>query len=480
MSMAPVARLSVVRDGSHAWSALLRRPAWLSLLLLLQLPVLGHEPLVRDEVMSNEAASRDLGALWSALHHLDAPLGPYYAFLHLWVQVSDSATWLRLPSLLGMTGAIAVATWTAQRLAGAKAGLVTALLLLANPAAWVFAADARPYALALCAASVTLLLTLTSPRRTVLLFLAATATVYLQGLFVLLLVAEGVILLRRRQLRAVAALAAAGVTWLPLALVTSQQTVMTTWIPYTSPISFAHALHELFGSLGLLSAIALLAWAALAVLVLRDADSRHVLLLGAVPAVVLVGLGLVMHVLGGRYVLYVLLTTAIALGVATDRRQARISGLLICALLFIAAGVLVQQAQTPYRQDDLPAAAKWLVAHDRPGDALLYSPDHARAAFLPELQAVSAMVADQDLAADDSVDRTRLGSFFLPERPAASIRSQLRNHQRVWVVGYPDDRWRPTANTGGDIADTDLKGWTLQSTEAFGQIRVKLFTARVK
>src|SRR3954447_13953784 len=96
-------------------------PAWLSLVLLAELPFLGRRPLVRDEVVSSEAGRRTLGALWDALHHIDAPLGLYYLLLHPWLEVSTSATWERLPSLLAMVAAVAVLTVTATRLGGRRA-----------------------------------------------------------------------------------------------------------------------------------------------------------------------------------------------------------------------------------------------------------------------------------------------------------------------------------------------------------------------
>lgn len=452
-------------------------PRWLALLLLLELPFLGHMPLVRDEVQSHEAARKTLGALWSSLHHLDAPVGPYYALLHFWIKVSESPTWMRLPSLLGVAGAIALTIWTAERLAGARAGLVTGLLLLANPASWVFASIARPYGLALCLAAATLLVTLTAPQRKLLLLVLATAMVVLQGMFVLLLVAELLWLWRARERDAALAVFSAMVLWLPLAVVSSTQSVMTSWIPHTAPVPLAEYVHELFGSTGVLSGIALVAWAAVAVVARPGPDTRPLLLVAAGPVVVLALAGVVAHVLGGRYVLHALLVVALVLGVAAASRPVAASRLLLGALLVLSLDNVVHQARTDFVQEDLPSAAAYLVAHDQPSDALLYSPDHARAAFLPEIETADPGVASQDLSADSTTDRRRLGSFYLPERSTAEIKTALKQHPRVWVIGYKDDEWRPTPNTGGDIATHDLAGWTLQSTETFGQIRLQLFTA---
>lgn len=450
----------------------LPHPAWLAGALLAELPVLGHRPLVRDEVISTEAGQKTLGALWHALGQLDAPLGLYYLLLHPWLQVSTSATWVRLPSLLGMLAAVAVLTVTATRLGGRRAGTLTALVLLANPATWAFAAFARPYGLAVAAAAVTLHVVLAAPRRAVLLGVTALLVLYLQGLFVLLLVAEGVLVLRRRQWRLVAALTVAGVGWLPLAVETSQQHVMTSWIPLTAPGPLASQIHELFGDDTVLSAAALVTWLALLAWTVRGGRPLEVLLLGVVPAAALVALGVFLHVLGGRYALYVLLTTALALGLALADRQ-RLPVVVPVVLVLLAVASLGWEATLSFRQEDLPAAAAWLAAHDRPGDVLLFAPDHSRAGFLQAEDRTSGLDA-ADVALLPVADRRTVGSFYLPERSASEIRDAVAGAERVWVLGYPGDDWRPTPNPSGDVAASTLKSWPVVSDRAFGQFHVRL------
>lgn len=459
------------------WSSRLPAPHWLGLLLLLEVPFLGRRPLFRDEVQTQEAARKTPGALWGALHHLDAPVGAYYAMVHVWTQVSGSDTWLRLPSLLAVAGAVALTVLTAERLGGRRAGLVTGLLLLANPATWVFGGYARPYGLALCVAAGTLLLVLTAPRRAGLLLVLGTLTLYLQGMFVLLLLGELFWLLRAKERRAALALVVAMALWLPLALFSTTQSVMTSWIPHTAPGPLLDYVRELFGTSGALSALALLVWAAAAVLARRRRDLLPLLLLGTVPVVVLAAAGLVAHVLGGRYALYAVLVVALALGLAATTLGIRSLRPLLAALLVLALGNVANAARSTHVQEDLPAAAAWLVDHDRTGDGLLYSPDWARAAFLPSLEGVDAEVARQDLSADTGTDRSRLGSFYLAERSADEIRAALGSHPRLWVVGYDADDWRPTPNTGGDVVTGQLADWTVVCRQSFGQITVRLLSA---
>ena len=63
----------------------------------------------------------------------------------------------------------------------------------------------RPVMTALLMAAITLHVVLAAPKRAVALAVAGTLMLYLQGLFLLLLAAEGVLALRRRQLRLVGA-----------------------------------------------------------------------------------------------------------------------------------------------------------------------------------------------------------------------------------------------------------------------------------
>jgi mannosyltransferase len=63
------------------------------------LPWLG-KPLFRDEGTSLYSAHLDWGALWRQSRVVDLVLLPYYSFLHLWIELSGSIEWVRVPSLL--------------------------------------------------------------------------------------------------------------------------------------------------------------------------------------------------------------------------------------------------------------------------------------------------------------------------------------------------------------------------------------------
>ena len=81
---------------------------------------IGVPQLWRDELASWSAASRTLPQLWAMLHNIDAVLGLYYLGLHLWMAVfGDSATAMRLPSVIAMAAAAAVVALIGRRLGGA-------------------------------------------------------------------------------------------------------------------------------------------------------------------------------------------------------------------------------------------------------------------------------------------------------------------------------------------------------------------------
>ena len=449
-------------------------PTLLSLLFLLELPFLGRRPLARDEVVSTEVAHRTYHALWDALGQIDAALGLYYALLHPFLAVSDTAFAARLPSLLGMVVAAALLIRTATDRWGRRAGAFTGLLLLGNPVTWEFANIVRPYALALALAAGTLHLVLLSRRRPVLLGVLALLLLYTQSLFVLLLLVELVVLARRRQWRLVGALTAAVVAWLPLLVVIIQQRRETAWIPYTSPVAAAEQVHEFFGSDGLLSAVALLVWGAVMALGVRRHEVRRLLLAAALPAALLALLGLRLHLFGTRYLLWTVLVIALAGGLSLARSSSpRLVAALSVALVLLAVASVVREATIPYRLEDLPAASAYIAAHDRPGDAVLFSPDWARTSALPSLDSTPG-VHVRDIALKHVGDRREAGYVYLPEYDMRTIEQRLGGHDRVWIVGYPKQDWAPTPNTSGELAQQLLRTWPTRQRATFGQLEVRL------
>ena len=117
--------------------------------LALGLFEVGVPQLWRDELATWSAASRTLPQLWAMLHNIDAVLGIYYFGLHLWMAVfGDSATAMRVPSVIAMAGAAAVVGLIGRRLGGGVAGLASGLIFAVIPSVSRYAQEARPYAFA--------------------------------------------------------------------------------------------------------------------------------------------------------------------------------------------------------------------------------------------------------------------------------------------------------------------------------------------
>jgi mannosyltransferase len=127
---------------------------------------IGGPQLWRDELASWSAASRSLPQLWAMLHNIDAVLGIYYFGLHVWMTVfGDSATAMRLPSVLAMAAAAGVVGLIGRRLGGGAAGLASGLVFALVPSISRYAQEARPYAFAMFFAALATLMFLRAMER---------------------------------------------------------------------------------------------------------------------------------------------------------------------------------------------------------------------------------------------------------------------------------------------------------------------------
>ncbi|MFG1950230.1 glycosyltransferase family 39 protein [Micromonospora sp. NPDC048830] len=133
-------------------------PALLTLAVTLT-GVNGAQPW-RDELATWSAATRSPAGLARMAGTIDAGTVPYYLLMHGWLALTgDSATALRLPSVLAMAGAAGLTAVLGERLLGQRAGLAGGLLFAAVPGTSRYAQEARPYAfVALFAVLATLLL----------------------------------------------------------------------------------------------------------------------------------------------------------------------------------------------------------------------------------------------------------------------------------------------------------------------------------
>jgi len=127
---------------------------------------IGVPQLWRDELASWSAASRTVPQLWAMVHNIDAVLGLYYFGLHLWMAVfGNSATALRLPSVIAMAAAAGVVALIGRRLGGVTAGLASGLVFALVPSVSRYAQETRPYAFAMFFAALATLMFLRAVER---------------------------------------------------------------------------------------------------------------------------------------------------------------------------------------------------------------------------------------------------------------------------------------------------------------------------
>jgi mannosyltransferase len=109
----------------------------------------GRPRLSWDEVTTADVASRTPAEIWHLMQNVDGVFGPYYTLMHYWTALfGDSEIQLRMPSILAMAGAVALAAELGRRLFGPAVGTVAGLILVILPNTSRYAGEARPYAFA--------------------------------------------------------------------------------------------------------------------------------------------------------------------------------------------------------------------------------------------------------------------------------------------------------------------------------------------
>ncbi len=138
-------------SGNRFRSAATHRAALLvpaALTVLLALPSMTKS-FWFDEAASAVSADRSLSATLQLLTHVDGSMSAYYVFLNGWTKLFGTSEFaIRFPSLLAMTGAVILTGMLGRRLGSAWIGLAAAILFAVAPRTVSYAAEARPYALA--------------------------------------------------------------------------------------------------------------------------------------------------------------------------------------------------------------------------------------------------------------------------------------------------------------------------------------------
>jgi mannosyltransferase len=446
-----------------------------------------------DEVATRWAALLSLHQLAHLLRHVDAVHGLYYLLMHGWMAVGTSPAVMRIPSLISMVVAVALIVIIGRRLTGsAWAGLFAGLIVALTPTISYYAQTARSYALVFACvigSTLALLHVLAAEARTreantreagaagdeagrarpavsrylvyaVLLIVGG----YLNELSLLVVAAHAVTVLLarygRRVITAWAAVAAVSViVVLPLAALSAREDAAVAWIPRPGLGSLRILFHDYFGATTAV-AVLLLCCAVAAVLPPLDRGRRAPgpvwwsqggvsLPSVAAPLLVVPGLLLILESLVARplyvdrYVLYgeagaALLAGAGALRIGrwlagvTDRRMLLwVPGVVVCVLALVLQLAPQQRVRTPQsRLFDFGGPSRYLAAHARPGDGVLFFSNFyrkARLGYPADYRNVSDFAMAQSPAA--------AGNFQGRDKPVAAVQSLMTGYQRIWVVG---------------------------------------------
>ncbi|GGQ42848.1 glycosyltransferase family 39 protein [Couchioplanes azureus] len=413
-----------------------------------------------DEVATADTAGRSAAQIGLLARSIDAVFAPYYLFMHLWTAVLGATDLtLRLPSVIAMSGVVALTGELGRRLFGPFTGMVAALLLGSMPNISRYAAEARPYAFAMFFALLALLLLRRQLQRPGpgrwIGYVTAVLLVGLSHVVALTTLAAHVAMLlarrrdagfRRIVLRWVVAGGVAVLLLLPLLwLGLHQRDDQLHWLAEPTLRSLRAFPGEVAGSE---PGAWLLVGLALVALCRPVRHAGPLLVLTLVPIAVvfaLSSLGAPMWV--PRYLLIVLpplaLLAAAGLRHASPRRTtgARrdaivLGGRTLAVLLLLAFVVLPDQRRVrkPFAKSgqDYRGAAAIMARDGQPGDVLVYPPRsrHFRAGLDHYLSRVPQRPRDVLMARSAA----EVGSLRAEEHRDAAAR--VRGTARVWLLAY--------------------------------------------
>lgn len=407
----------------------------------------GRPALSWDEVTSAEVASRPVPQILDLLPNLDAVFGFYYLLLHWWTALAGtSETALRLPSIVAMAGAVAVAAELGRRLFTPMTGLVTGLILCMIPNTSRYAAEARPYAFA-CFFAVLALLLLVRTRTPWLwygLSVLLTGLFHLVALTTLVAHAAFVVLHRRDRIAAWAGtVAVAGAALLPVAwLGLHQQDTQLHWVEPLTLRRLGGMPAEIAGSREvvwfLIGMVVLVSWRPLRRL-------APVALFAIGPLAVLSVVSVLFSPMWvARYLLVVLAPLAMLAAVAlTGGRDGwpRFTVLrVVTALLLLGALAVPGQraVRTPTAKNgpDYRTAAQIVNSRATPGDVIVYPARNRsiRAGMDYYLRDPASGFASPAAPADPliRVPSARTGWLVATEHTGAA--AHVTGARRIWVV----------------------------------------------
>ena len=461
--------------------------------------VAGIVGLARDSSMGNDevatrwAALLGLRGLARLLRHVDAVHGLYYLIMHVWTVVGTSPAVLRIPSVISMAVAAAVIAILARRLTGSGwAALFAGLIMVLTPMITYYAQTARSYALVYaCVALATLALLRAMDAeagvaagragpRWLLYAGLMTLSGYLNEMALLVLAAHAITVLlarygRRASLHWAAAAGGSVILVVPLLALSVGERAAISFLGRPGLGAAKTLFHDYFGPTTAV-ALLLLACAVIAVLPAEPAWPR--LRAGApagtgtepdpawwrggislpsvaapllvVPAFLLAAESRIVAPLYiDRYVLYGEAGAALLAGAGAYRlgqwltryghwrELVFVPGAIVCVLALVLQLGPQERVRTPQsRLFDFGGPSRYVGAHSRPGDGVLYFGTLFRKAELG-YPADFRKVTDFGVA----VTPLRAGNFRGTDKSVAQTLPLMLGYQRIWVIGA-----RPSAH----------------------------------
>ncbi|MFI9643682.1 glycosyltransferase family 39 protein [Micromonospora sp. NPDC051925] len=403
-----------------------------------------HRPgLWEDELATWGMVSVGFDDCVAVLRNVDASVGPYYLLMRGWVALAGSSdVALRMPSLLAMAAAAGLVAAIGLRIGGLRVGLVAGVLFAVLPTTSRYAQEARPYALAVFAATLaTLLLIRLRERPRFLRHLGYAAVVTLLGLLhlvgLLLLPAHAAVAwrtaARRRTFFGWLGAAVAGVLpVLPVLWLARRQTgTQLHWIPPVTVDRLADTPEALFGGPLLAGAVLALAFLGMSMRQRAAVATAWLMLptLGLLVAAQLTPLWL------PRYLLFTVPAWALVAALALRR-----SSLLRGTAAMLAIGLLGIPVQVEIRggsghSQGTKDVAAVLRANADPGDVLVYGPFDAGDQRTSR-DAVNRYVDESRRPRDVllTVPARRQGTVGARECADRDVPVCLGRPDRVWIV----------------------------------------------
>jgi mannosyltransferase len=444
----------------------------------LRLVAIGQKSLWLDEAFSVWLAWRRLPEMWGWIARIDQHPPLYYTLLHLWMRLGDSAEAVRLLSVLLSTLNIPVIFLLGRRLAGARVGLLVALVLAMSPFHVRFAQEARMYALlTLCASMAMLslvdLLTATRPRgRSWIGYVVfTTAAMLTHSAAMLLPVATNLFvlgwiwrrargsasprsqaardrsefappLLRSWLLAQAGVLLLWGAIWLPAFVGQAFGVYREFWLPMPSWRSLVDLLGNFLSAhlprqqMPWIDTIwifyAVLLGLGIVSLRRRPAVLALLLTLFLAPVIGELLVSLRRPVFYDRTLIWATIPLYILLAVGMARLRRWLWILLAAGILIAASGVSLREYYAHFQREGWKEAAAYVSQQARAGDLILFNATWTQIPFDFYYRDAGAPVEEHGLPVD-LFDRGILEPKMAPE-DLPRLRAIIQNRERVWLV----------------------------------------------